>query len=237
MFQTVAPATPGLNPASLTAALAGLFPLGVVGAHLAGAAPVSLLTESELGAISHCAEKRIGDFAAGRLCARRALAEFGVHDYSLLSAPDRQPLWPPGLLGSITHTEGYSAAVVTRRGHVRSLGLDSETIAAVHEELWPRILGASERACLGRLPEAARDTAAALMFAAKEAFYKCQFTLTGEWLEFEDVHIESPDWMEPLGRFSVQPQRSIRLQRQAGNIEGQFRVHAPYVTCGAALCA
>ena len=146
MSETVAPAPPGLNPAGLAAALAGLFPPGVIAAELVGAAPVSRLTESELSAISHCAEKRIGDFAAGRLCARRALEQLGVHDYSLLSAPDRQPLWPQGLLGSITHTEGYSAAVVARGGPVRSVGVDSETIASVHEELWPRILGAPERA-------------------------------------------------------------------------------------------
>ena len=235
MFQTVAPATPGLNPARLSAALAALFP-GVVAAELEGAAPIGLLTESELRAISHCAEKRIGDFTAGRLCARRALAEFGVHDYSLLSAPDRQPVWPAGLLGSITHTEGYSAAVVCRRGPLRSVGVDSETIASVHEELWPRILGARERACLGRLAAPARATVAALMFAAKEAFYKCQFALTAEWLEFEDVHIESAHWTQPFGCFSVQPQRPLRLQQLAQDVAGQFRVHPPYVTCGVTAC-
>jgi 4'-phosphopantetheinyl transferase EntD len=237
MFQTVAPAPATLNPARQSASLQGLFPGGVVAAELAGVVPEGLLTESEAQVISHCAPKRIGDFAAGRLCARVAMAEFGVLDYSLLPGADRQPLWPEGLCGSITHTEGYSAAVVTRRLSFRALGVDCERIAAVHAELWPRILGEAERSCLRQLPQPLQATAAALMFAAKEAFYKCQYPLTAEWLEFEDIHIESADWARTSGVFSIRPQRRLRLQALPGAIEGRFRVHAPYVSCGAALRA
>lgn len=235
MFETVAPAPPALNPARAAGALEALFPPGVVAAELHGAAPAGLLTESEARAVSHCAPKRIGDFTAGRLCARRALAVCGVTDFALLPGQDRQPQWPPGYVGSITHTEGYSAAVVGAHTHFRSLGVDAETIAAVHEELWPRILGEAERVQVGRLGGAARECAAALMFAAKEAFYKCQFPLTAEWLEFEDLAIESGDFGRATGEFRVRPRRVLTLRHPGGLIEGRFRVHAPYVSCGVAL--
>jgi 4'-phosphopantetheinyl transferase EntD len=236
MFETVAPAPPGLNPAQLSAALEALFAPGVVAADLHGAAPPGVLTESEAAAVSHCAPKRIGDFTAGRLCARRALAAFGVRGFALLPGPDRQPLWPEGYVGSITHTEGYSAAVVGHRARFRALGVDAETIASVHAELWPRILGEGELRELRLLREPrAREHAAALMFAAKEAFYKCQYAVTAEWLEFEDLHIESPDFGRDTGLFRVRPCRPLRLRHSGAAIEGHFRVHAPYVSCGVAL--
>ena len=236
MPETVAPAPPALNPAAAAAALEALFPPGVVAAQLQGAAPVGRLTESEAHAVSHCAPKRIGDFTAGRLCARRALEAFGGRDFPLLPAADRQPQWPAGYVGSITHTEGYSAAVVGRRAQFRSLGVDAETIAAVHTELWPRILGEAERRQLAQFqaPQDRKRTAA-LIFAAKEAFYKCQFALTAEWLEFEDLHIESQDFGRDTGRFSVRPCRALRLGHAGALMQGRFRVHAAYVSCGIAL--
>jgi 4'-phosphopantetheinyl transferase EntD len=227
-----------LNPARLSEALAALYPPGIAAADLLGPAPAGLLTEDELHTVSHCAPKRIADFSAGRLCAHRALREFGVESFSLLSAPDRLPRWPQPLTGSITHTEGYSAAVVGRREDFRGLGVDCETIASVHAELWPRILGGAELERLQGLPLAARETTAALMFAAKEAFYKCQFPLTREWLEFEDVEIECAHWDAPTGCFSVRPQRRLHLQDEvAGPITGRFRRHAPFVSCAVALPA
>jgi 4'-phosphopantetheinyl transferase EntD len=236
MFETVAPAPPGLNPAEISAALEALFPPGVVAAELHGAAPAGFLTESETAAVSHCAPKRIGDFTAGRLCARRALEASGVLNFALLPAADRQPLWPEGYVGSITHTEGYSAAVVGRRARFLSIGIDAETIASVHAELWPRILGEAELRQLMLVGEPqARERAAALIFAAKEAFYKCQYAVTAEWLEFEDLHIESPDFGRDTGLFSVRPCRPLRLRHSGSALEGRFRVHAPYVSCGVAL--
>ena len=236
MVGTLTPAVEGLNPARRSSELEALFPAGVVGAELSGEAPAGLLTASELNAVSHCAAKRISDFSAGRLCARRALEAFGLTNVSLLPAPDRLPMWPEAFTGSITHTEGYSAAVVTRRGTHLSLGVDSEAIVRVHPELWPRVLGAAELEHVHALPEDSRGTVAALRFAAKEAFYKSQYPLTGEWLEFEDIRIESGDWHLGAGRFSVHPQRPLRLQeRIAAPLVGRFRVHGGFVSCGVAL--
>src|ERR1700692_4432176 len=52
-------------------------------------------------------QKRAEEFAAGRACAHRLLAEFGIVDFPVKVAADRQPLWPEGLVGSITHTSGF----------------------------------------------------------------------------------------------------------------------------------
>src|SRR5262245_58473313 len=180
------------NPAQLSARLGNLFPVGVVAAELLAEAPRTVLTESELTSISHCAAKRISDFTRGRACAHRGLAEFGIQGFSVLSGEKREPLWPPEVIGSITHTMGYAAAVVARRhSPIESLGIDCEIIESVSPDLWERICTAGEQARLAQLSEAEARQQAALIFAAKEAFYKCQFPVSRQWVGFEDVSIEA----------------------------------------------
>jgi len=220
----------------LCAQLAALFPPGAIAAELHGAAPSMHLSQDEIHSVRHCAEKRIRDFTSGRLCARRALKELGIEGFSLLPAKDRQPVWPAGVTGSITHTEEYSAAVVIRQGSVRSVGLDSESVAAVHEDLWPRICAPAELVSLRAVSSARRGERAALTFAAKEAFYKSQFPLTGEWIGFADVVIDLEQEPGADGVFVVTPQRPLRLQRRGEQrLTGRFRRHGELVSAGIAL--
>lgn len=184
---------PSDNPAQLSPQLAELFPAGVVAVELTSEAPRSVLTEVELKSISHCASKRIEDFTRGRACARRGLEQLGFPTFSLLSGEKREPLWPPEIVGSITHTTGFAAAVVARGAAVEGLGIDCEVIESVGQDLWERICTPREQEHLAKLPEARAQQQAALIFAAKEAFYKCQFPLSREWVGFEDVSIELHD--------------------------------------------
>jgi 4'-phosphopantetheinyl transferase EntD len=225
------------NPAALSEELAGLFSAEVVAACLSAAAPQELLTEQELSCVSHCASERIQQFTAGRLCARRALESLGIIGFSLLPARDRQPLWPTGVTGSITHTTGYAAAVVGRQGVLRSLGIDSEVMVDVHAALWPGITAPSELERLRALPESLARVQAAVLFAAKEAFYKSQFPLTGERVLFAEVVIESvADAAGDTGRFRVVPQRPLAVARAVrGALEGRYRLHGPFATAALAL--
>jgi 4'-phosphopantetheinyl transferase EntD len=221
----------------LCAELAALFPSGAVAAQLQGSTPPGHLSQDEIHAVSHCSENRIRDFYAGRSCARRALKELGIEGFSLLPARDRQPLWPAGITGSITHTDGYSAAVVIRQGSVRSVGVDSEAVGAVHDGLWPRICTPAELESLRGFASAGRSERAALIFAAKEAFYKSQFPLTSEWVGFADVAIELERQPDGGGVFVVAPQRPLLLQRRGEQqLTGRFRSHGEFVTAGIALC-
>jgi 4'-phosphopantetheinyl transferase EntD len=221
----------------LCAELAALFPAGAVAAQMHGSASSEYLRQDEIRSISHCSDIRINDFSAGRVCARRALKELGIEGFSLLSARDRQPVWPAGITGSITHTEGYSAAVVIRQGRVRSIGVDAEAVGAVHEGLWPRICTAAELESLRSFARPERDVRAALIFTAKEAFYKSQFPLAAEWIGFGDVAIELEQDTGGDGVFVVAPQRALRLPHQAAQrLSGRFRRHGEFVTAGIALC-
>ena len=196
----------------------------------------ALLFPAERECVKRAVAKRVQEFAAGRLCARRALAEFGIHDFQLLAAPDRQPIWPSSMVGSITHTSGYCLAVLAPGSRLRALGVDSERVDAVGRELWPTIGGPAESAWCASLPSEEQSAAMALLFCAKEAFYKCQYPLTEEWLDFHDLRIEPHHWGGNSSEFTVHPVRDLKYSRfAAAPARGRYRFHEGLVTAGLAL--
>ena len=221
------------NPAKLSTELSGLFPAGVVAVELTGEAPRTVLTSVELNSIAHCADKRIQDFARGRACAHRALGELGIREFSLLAGRKREPIWPQAITGSITHTTGFAAAVVAHRADIASIGIDCEVIDSVDEELWERICTPTEQARLARLPVVERRRQAALTFAAKEAFYKCQFPLSHEWVGFEDVNIEPLDWPASAGNLRIIPQKPLPVtDGWVASLVGRFQFRDRWVVTG-----
>ena len=72
------------------------------------------LHPAEAEHVARAVPKRVAEFAAGRTCARAALAEFGVREFTLRAATDRQPLWPERFIGSITHTARGGVSLATR---------------------------------------------------------------------------------------------------------------------------
>jgi 4'-phosphopantetheinyl transferase EntD len=139
--------------------------------------------------VASAIEARKREFLAGRVCARAALEELRIHVDGLAAQPDRQPAWPPGIVGSITHSETHCAAAVASAATLGGIGIDIEEVERCEAEILPIICTARELAALNRLPHPRRTHVGALIFSAKEAFYKCQFPVTGAWLNFHDVEV------------------------------------------------
>jgi 4'-phosphopantetheinyl transferase EntD len=228
---------------SLSPGYASLFPAGVVAAQMDTPGDVSLIAPLEASAVAKAVPKRIGEFAAGRLCARLALAELGVSNFPLLAAPDRQPLWPERIVGSITHTEGICAAVAAESSVFRGLGLDTERAARVKPDLWPRIFTEAERGWLESLERGTQAAAATLIFSAKEAAYKCQYPVTGERLGFCDLEVTVADWGCERGGLAFAATRPIKLsdlgapRSGALMLQGAYRQHDEFVSTSAFLPA
>jgi 4'-phosphopantetheinyl transferase EntD len=226
------------NPANLSATLSELFPPGTVAAELRGSADPATLSPEEALHVRQAVRKRAEEFAAGRLCARLLLGEFGIRGFSLAVGTDRQPLWPDTLVGSITHTAGFCAAVLAPKNLLRALGIDSEIAGSVKPELWRVICTPAETAWLSALPRSEQPAAATLIFSAKEAFYKCQFSATQERLGFHDASIEIAEWGLRCGVFQVHANRRIALeQHSALPLQGCYRFHEQFITAGLALPA
>ena len=227
-----------VNPATLSPGLGDLFPEGVAVAELRRPGDVRQLYPAEAASLKGSVPKRAAEFAAGRLCARRALAQFGIHDFAVQVGDNREPLWPPHMIGSITHTAGLCVAVVAEHGELTAVGLDSEVVGQVPVEIWPTICVPGEIAWLGSLPDAVRRVGVTLLFAAKEAFYKCQYPLVREWLDFHDLQVEPLTWGAARGEFRVRATRRILLEERAAlPVIGRYAFHEEFVSVGIALRA
>jgi 4'-phosphopantetheinyl transferase EntD len=169
--------------------IASLFPGEVVTVEVHGEQIEGALYPEENSHIQNAVTKRRREFTAGRLCARRALAILSITDFPILANKNRSPVWPPGIVGSITHTQGYSGVAIARQEKIRSIGLDVEATARLNKKLW-RMIGTSEElSSLESLSQRDRELRMALLFSAKESLYKCQHTVSGQWLGFHDVII------------------------------------------------
>jgi 4'-phosphopantetheinyl transferase EntD len=183
---------------------------GIFGAQMEDAGQPVLLAPEEEALVAKAAAKRRREFALGRCCARKALAALG-HDNAVIGRRDNgAPLWPDRVVGSITHTSGYAAALVADASLFSGMGLDAERVGGVTPNLWPRLFDAAERDYLESLDEADRRLAATLFFCAKEACYKAWRMETA--LPFREIHVirtkdgfiatKSDDTIK--GRFAVQ---------------------------------
>jgi len=84
------------------------------------------LFPEELRSLGRAVDKRRREFTTGRACARAALSQLGIGPTAIPGGARGQPLWPPGIVGSITHCRGYCACAVARAERVVSLGIDAE---------------------------------------------------------------------------------------------------------------
>jgi 4'-phosphopantetheinyl transferase EntD len=224
------------NPASLSTSLLELFPQGALAAELRGGADPGALYAEEARHVKKAVRKRVEEFAAGRLCARLLLSEFGIHDFPIEVGAHRQPLWPETLVGSITHTTGFCAAVAAPKKCLRSVGIDTEITGSVQTGLWRGVCTSAETAWLRTLPESDQRAAATLIFSAKEAFYKCQFALTQEFLGFHDVSVELPSWGGKRGAFRILANHKIELDGSAAlPLQGQYLFHEQFITSAMAI--
>ncbi len=208
-----------------------LFPAGVAVAATDPRHDHGGLLPEELPAVARATERRRREFAAGRIAARRAMAGLGVFGAPVPSGPDRAPVWPAGIVGSIAHTATACLAVAARAGQVRALGIDLEPDAPLEAYLVAEICTPPEIAWLVARPEAARGRLARLIFSAKECAYKCRYPLTRTLLEFADMRIEID---AVAGAFTAVP-RSRAAGLPEERFGGRWRSGAGHVLTGMML--
>lgn len=97
--------------------------------------------------------------------------------------PSREPLWPEGIVGSITHTDGFIAAAVAPALGLLGLGVDAESATTLGVDVRRHVLTREEMdADLG-------DALELVAFSAKESIHKAVFPFTRVWMDFLDVSL------------------------------------------------
>jgi 4'-phosphopantetheinyl transferase EntD len=163
------------------------------------ATPAPLFPE-EARLVANAVEKRRREFATARRCAREALAAIGHPPGPLPTGARGAPVWPGGVVGSITHCAGYRAAVVAPAARLWSVGIDAEPDEPLPDGVLAAVASEPERAAVDDLLR--RDGRARwdrLLFCAKESVYKAWFPLTGRFLDFTGAVVS----IDPAGGFTA----------------------------------
>lgn len=212
-----------------------LLPPSVAVAVAGPADWVGELLPAERACLSERAvDSRRRDFTAGRVCARRAMTALGVSPVALPAAPDRSPVWPTGVVGAITHTAGYCAAVAARAGEIRSVGIDAEGHRELNVGVRRLICLPEEQERCARLPVG--TSWPAVLFSAKETVYKVWHPVVGTWLDFHDALVDlDPDAGTFTARIAPARLDAAPLARPPALVTGRFAVDAALVRTAAVL--
>jgi 4'-phosphopantetheinyl transferase EntD len=183
------------------ALLAGILPPGAESAEVfGGECDDGELFPSEAELVAKASPKRRREFTGIRVCARLALARAGIRPAPIMPGPSGAPQWPAGMVGSMTHCDGYRAAAVGRAEKFAAIGIDAEPHDALPAGVLARVAREPERTALaelrGRAPAFCWDR---ILFSAKESVFKAWSPMTGRRLAFAEAEVS----LDPSGAFTA----------------------------------
>jgi 4'-phosphopantetheinyl transferase EntD len=123
-------------------------------------------------------------FARGRAAAHAALRTLGLDDGPILAGPNREPIWPAGATGSISHAAGFGVALVAPTAYTDGVGVDLEQLRHA-PELWDQVPRTEERRWLEQIDSGEQNAMIHALFSAKESVYKAFFPRIGSFFGFE----------------------------------------------------
>jgi len=197
---------------------------GVAVAAGAIEAGVESLYPEEQVLIESAVEKRQAEFATARHLARQSMQQLGISVGPILKGAQREPVWPSGSIGSLTHAEGCAVACVAKSGVVRSVGIDVELSERVGRDLYGKLFTDAELQYLENKAEAFGG----LLFSAKEAVYKATFPLVGRFIGFKEAELTVEENHRRIGIRYVGDHTPNKVMEEA---ECRYLFSGPYVLC------
>jgi 4'-phosphopantetheinyl transferase EntD len=207
--------------------------------------PLPPLAAAEEPAVARAVESRRREFAVGRACARAALAALGQAAVAIPADAQRAPLWPEGVVGTLSHDPQWCVAAVARRADCGGLGLDVEGLARFKPGMARLVATAAEHTrwlqpvVPGALASAEQEPPAlklARLFSAKEAMFKALHPTLRAWIGFDDAELLSlPDG--GTGPFSARLLRAFGPLPAGQTVQGHSVVAAGRVLSVVVLSA
>jgi 4'-phosphopantetheinyl transferase EntD len=147
--------------------------------------PVPTLARAERDLITEAmVPARRDALVRGRAAAHRALRAIGLDTGPILSGPNREPVWPSGATGAISHAAGSAVALVAPSTLTDGIGVDIETLRPA-PELWNYVPRPEERAWIEQRPPGEQQAALLALFSAKESVFKAFFPRVESFFGFE----------------------------------------------------
>ena len=182
-------------------------------------------------------------YRSGRICAGEVLSKLGTLGQPVLRDPQtREPLWPEGISGAITHSGKWAAAAAGKTSDVSGIGIDLEDLERqVDSRISRHVCIPEEQKWLQECGEDFLEQNLKIIFSAKESIFKAFFPYTRTYLHFHDARIlMEQTFFQKSKSDSLSEKKKIskpakfefeylmlneKVIRQTGVSEGKGRVH------------
>ena len=130
-------------------------------------------------------------YRSGRICAGEVLSKLGTLGQPVLRDPQtREPLWPEGISGAITHSGNWAAAAAGKSSDVSGIGIDLEDLERqVDSRISRHVCIPEEQKWLQECGEDFLEQNLKIVFSAKESIFKAFFPYSRTYLHFHDARI------------------------------------------------
>jgi 4'-phosphopantetheinyl transferase EntD len=133
---------------------------------------------------------RADGFRLGRHAAHLALANLDLRPRPILRGAGGEPIWPAGVVGSISHSGDRAIAVVALSSTSAGIGVDMEDRDRYFAGLEAEIASSEELAALEAIDPAGKISATLETFSAKESIYKAHYPQVRRFFGFDAARIE-----------------------------------------------
>ncbi|ERE11422.1 hypothetical protein O166_04890 [Pseudogulbenkiania ferrooxidans EGD-HP2] len=164
--------------------------------------------------------KRKAEYLAARYLCKLLLEARGLPS-GVGSGRHRQPLWPEGWTGAITHSDETALVALAPADGGLMLGMDLErwmsdkTAGNVRAGI---LVQGEDEVLAGPWPF---PRALTLAFSAKESLFKALYPTVGEYFDFDAAEMVRVDW--DRGRFSIRLRKTLAPGLEAGRaFDGGF---------------
>ncbi len=158
--------------------------------------------------------KRKSEFLAGRALSSIVLRQLGVTETEILIGKHRNPLWPQGARGSISHAGDTVLSAVSLEESVSAIGIDVEEImgSETASNIYKSIVNDDELALMAEtgIPF---EKILTIVFSAKESFFKAAYPSVGEYFDFDAVSLVKVDLRSQSFTFCLERNLSSCFQR------------------------
>lgn len=181
----------------------------------------------EAALMASAVEHRRLEFATGRWLAREGLRHFGLPDAPIPMQRLRNPLWPPSVLGAISHDGELCAAALFRNEPpaVRGIGFDLILLAqrtGRMEELAPMfVVDSQELADIAVINPAADPHM--MLFSLKESVIKAMTFRLARFIDMRELEIRQ------TGRFDINFEGNVTRAELFAAVTGQYLLTAAIV--------
>ncbi len=170
--------------------------------------------------------KRKAEFLAGRYAAQQAIKRLGIEKTTVGVGHHRNPVWPEGLVGSITHTTTQAICAVAKNTDYQSIGIDLADLIplATANDIKDQIIQRHEADVFGKLP-LTFEQSLTLAFSAKESLFKALYPQVRAYFEFHAAEITEIEMKSHT--FFIRLTRDLTSSLTKGAVfKGSFKVQS-----------